>query len=71
MPTPYFTLVREIKSAYNHRLCLVAHARQPCFIAAEHGGGNSSQAAFNKPFRSAGPQVADSAVLNQGGSNVR
>ena len=28
MPTPYFTLVREMKSAYNHRLRLVAHARQ-------------------------------------------
>ena len=28
MPTPYFTLVREMKNAYNHRLRLVAHARQ-------------------------------------------
>lgn len=27
MPTPYFTLVREMSSAYNHRLRLVAHAR--------------------------------------------
>lgn len=28
MPTPYFTLVREMRSAYNHRLRLVAYARQ-------------------------------------------
>lgn len=28
MPTPYFTLVREMRSAYNHRLRLVSHARQ-------------------------------------------
>lgn len=28
MSTPYFTLVREMSSAYNHRLRLVAHARQ-------------------------------------------
>jgi transposase len=27
VPTPYFTLVREMSSAYNHRLRLVAHAR--------------------------------------------
>jgi hypothetical protein len=28
VPTSYLTLVREMKSAYNHRLRLVAHARQ-------------------------------------------
>jgi transposase-like protein len=28
MATSYFTLVREMKSAYNHRLRLVSHARQ-------------------------------------------
>lgn len=27
-PAPYFDLVREMKNAYNHRLRLVAHARQ-------------------------------------------
>ena len=27
-PTPYFTLVREMRSAYNHRLRLIAFARQ-------------------------------------------
>jgi len=28
MSAPYFTLVREMRDAYNHRLRLVAHARQ-------------------------------------------
>ena len=28
MPAPYFDLIREMKNAYNHRLRLVAHARQ-------------------------------------------
>lgn len=27
-PAPYFDLIREMKNAYNHRLRLVAHARQ-------------------------------------------
>ena len=28
MPAPYFDLIREMKNPYNHRLRLVAHARQ-------------------------------------------
>ena len=28
MSAPYFDLIREMKNAYNHRLRLVAHARQ-------------------------------------------
>src|SRR3989337_293536 len=27
-PAPYFELIREMRDAYNHRLRLVAHARQ-------------------------------------------
>src|SRR6266699_3009243 len=27
-PVPYFQVVREMKNAFNYRLCLVTHARQ-------------------------------------------
>ena len=62
VPTLYFTLVREMKSAYHHRLRLVAHARQhgikpDRWFVSDHRPHSARVAA---PFSAAGACAASS-----------